>query len=43
MQQHTWLKPTMSLVVSLALLMGCAAMAAAAPGATRHLCLRGIG
>ncbi|HEY5865899.1 MAG TPA: ABC transporter substrate-binding protein [Candidatus Tectomicrobia bacterium] len=31
MQQHTWLKPTMSLVVSLALLMGCAAMAAAAP------------
>jgi ABC-type transport system substrate-binding protein len=31
MQQNTWLKPTMSLVVSLALLMGCAVMAAAAP------------
>ena len=30
MQHNTWRKPTMSLVVALALLMGCAALAAAA-------------
>ena len=31
MQQYTWLKPMMSMVGSLALLRGCATMAAAAP------------